>query len=225
MTLKFLTTSLLASALFAGLGMAPAMAQHERDEVGRVPGAAQAPQGMNTPGIDQAQETISVRIQRGQASGQITPAEAQALHQRERDIAARESRFKADNHVSAQERQKLRADLEGLNLEVNRMLSNRDRMHGNNHAESTADIDNRQAEISQRIDEGIRTGRINKREASKLHQREREIARHEARSKFDGVVTPQEHEKLRNELAALSDEVERMMHTGKPERRDDHDRH
>jgi hypothetical protein len=218
MTSKFLTTSLLASALFAALGMAPVMAQH--DSGTHAPGAGQAQQGMHTQDAGQAQEAISVRIQRGQASGQITPAEAQALNRREHDIAMRDSRFKADSHVSAQERQQLRADLDGLNAEVDRMLSNRERMHGVNHIESTADIDKRQMEISQRIDEGVRFGHINKRDAGKLREREREIARHEAQAKANGVVTPQEHDQLRNELAALSDEVERMMHTGKPDRRD-----
>ena len=223
MTSKFLTTSLLASALFAALGMAPVMAQH--DSGIHAPGAGQAQQGMQTQDAGQAQEAVGVRIRRGQALGQITPSEAQALNQRERDIAARESRFKADSHVSAQERQQLRADLDGLNAEVDRMLSNRDRMHGVNHAESTADIDKRQAEISQRIDEGVRMGRINKRDAGKLREREREIARHEAHTKVNGVVTPQEHEQLRSELAALNDDVERMMHNGKSEHPDGHDGH
>jgi multidrug resistance efflux pump len=66
----------------------------------------------------------------------------------------------------------------------------------------------------------VRSGRINKREASKLHQREREIARHEARAKANGVVTPQEREQLRNELAALNAEVDRMMRNGNLDRHD-----
>jgi hypothetical protein len=218
MTSKFLTTSLLASALFAALGMAPVMAQHDGGT--RAPGTGQVQQGMHTPAINQAQEAISARIQRGQASGQITPSEAQALNRRERDIAARESRFKADSHVSVQERQQLRADLDGLNAEVDRMLSNRDRMHGASQADSTPGIDQREMQIGQRIDEGVRSGRINKREAGKLHQREREIARHEARAKANGVVTPQEREQLRNELAALNAEVDRMMHNGNLDRHD-----
>ena len=204
MSSKFLTISLLASALFTGLGMAPVMAQ----------------QGTYTPGIDQAQQTIGARIQQGVASGQITPPEAQALYQREREIAARESRFKGDGHASVQERQQLRADLDGLNAEVNRMLSNRDRMRGASQAGSTPGIDNREMQISQRIDEGVRSGRITAREARRLHQREREIARHEARAKANGVVTQQERERLRSELAALNAEVDRMMRNRNFDRHD-----
>lgn len=146
---KFLTHSLLASALFAGLGSAPVMAQYG--------GGVYSQGDTYTPGIDRAQQAIGARIQQGLASGLITPPEAQALYQREREIALRENRFKADGHVSHQERQQLRADLEGLSAEVERMLSNRDRMR---RADSTPGIDRRELEILQRIDEGVRSGRI-----------------------------------------------------------------
>lgn len=191
---KFLTVSLLASALFAGLGFAPAMAQ-----------------GVNTPGIDQAQQAISARIQQGLASGHITPSEAQVLYRRDQEIAAREARFKSNGVATPQERQQLRADLDGLSAEVERMMNNRDVAGRPGNAGNTPGIDNREFQISQRIDEGVRTGRITQREAAKLHQRERRIERHETQFKSDGVVTAQERRQLRNELTSLRDDVERMM--------------
>lgn len=193
---KLLTASLLASALFAGLGMAPAMAQ-----------------GTNTPRIDQAQQAISARIQQGLASGHITPSEAQALYRRDREISMRENQYKANGSATAQERAQLRSDLDHLASEVERLMANRDvvRPGAVGNAGNTPGIDNREYQISQRIDEGIRSGRINEREARKLQRREREIARHEAQFKADGVVTPQERRQLRNELVALRNEVERMM--------------
>lgn len=191
---KFLTVSLLASALFAGLGFAPAMAQ-----------------GTHTPGIDQAQQAISARIQQGLASGHITPSEAQVLYRRDQEIAAREARFKSNGVATPQERQQLRADLDGLNAEVERMMNNRNVAGRPGNAGNTPGIDNREFQISQRIDEGVRTGRITQREAAKLHQRERRIERHETQFKSDGVVTAQERRQLRNELTSLRDDVERMM--------------
>lgn len=194
---KLLTASLLASAMFAGLGLSPAMAQNT-----------------NTPAIDQAQQAISARIQQGMASGQITPSEARELYRRDREIAIRESRYKSDGNATAQERQQLRADLDGLSAEVERTMANRDVVaqpgYGGN-AGNTPGIDNRQFNISERIDEGVRSGRINQREARRLHHQEREIARHEANFKSDGVVTQQERRQLREELMALRDQVERMM--------------
>ncbi len=200
MKLKLLTTSVLASALFAGLGLAPAMAQ-----------------GVNTPRIDQAQQEISARIQQGMASGHITPSEAQVLLRREREIQLRENQFKANGSANPQERQQLRMELDGLRAEVERAMSNADVVaqpggpgyRGNGGG--TPGIDNRAFEISQRIEDGVRSGRIDPRQAERLRWREREIQRHEAFFKSDGVVTPQERRQLRDELGALQDDLERMM--------------
>ena len=204
---KIFTASVLASALFAGLAAAPAMAQGSY-----TPGMAQ---GTYTPGIDNAQQAVHARIQQGLQSGQITPSEAQILYRRDRDIQNREAFFKSDGRATPQERQQLRADMAELSAEVERMIANRDvvgqRGQGGQY-NATPGIDNSQLEISQRIEEGLRTGRISQREARMLHRQERAIERHEAAFKSDGVVTPQERRQLRNELNALRDQVERMIH-------------
>jgi hypothetical protein len=187
---KFLTASLLASALLAGVGTAPAMAQ-----------------GTYTPAIDQAQQAITSRIQRGLATGQITPSEARELYRRDREIDLRESRFKANGSATPQERQQLRVDLDNLGAEVERMIGNQDRVV---QSTNTNGIDNRQFNIGERIDEGVRLGRISQPEARRLYNREREIARREVSFKRDGVVTPQERRQLQNELTRLSEEVNRM---------------
>jgi hypothetical protein len=187
---KFLTASLLASALLAGLGTAPAMAQ-----------------GTYTPAIDRAQQAITSRIQQGLATGQITPSEARELYRRDREIDLRESRFKANGSATPQERQQLRVDLDNLGAEVERMIGNQDRVV---QSTNTNGIDNRQFNIGERIDEGVRLGRISQPEARRLYNREREIARREVSFKRDGVVTPQERRQLQNELTRLSEEVNRM---------------
>ena len=78
----------------------------------------------STPGIDQREENIGARIDRGIASGQITRAEARRLHQRERDIQRLESRYKSDGKVTQAERKKLQRSLKALNEDVNRLLHN-----------------------------------------------------------------------------------------------------
>lgn len=190
---KFFTTSLLATALFLGMGVAPAMAQRT-----------------NTPAIDRAQEAISARIQQGMASGHITPSEARELYRRDRDIEIREIRFKANGSATPQERQQLRSELDGLGAEVERMIANRDVVQpaGNTN---TNGIDNRQLDLSDRIDEGVRSGDLTEREGRRLQRRERDIARHEVSYKRDGVVTQQERRQLRNELTQLSNDLDRMM--------------
>ena len=190
---KFFTTSLLASALFLGMGLAPVMAQ-----------------GTSTPAIDRTQQAISARIQQGMASGHITPSEARELYRRDRDIDIRESLFKANGSATPQERQQLRSDLDGLGAEVERMMANRDYVQPPGTT-NTNGIDNRQRNISARIDEGVRSGRITQREARSLLNRERAIARHEVSYKRDGVVTQQERRQLRDELAMLNADVDQMM--------------
>ena len=200
MKLKLLTASLLASALFAGLGLAPAMAQSNY-----------------TPGVDQAHQAISARIQQGIASGHITPPEAQALYQRGREIEVRENRFKSDGNASQQERQQLRFELEGLNSEVERLIANNDviRQRGNTgsvaNVDNTPAIDKLQDEIGDRIDEGVSSRRISQRDARRFHRRERDIERREDSFKSDGVLSQQERQQLRNELTTLRDDIERMM--------------
>ena len=207
---KILTASLLACAFAGSVGLSPAMAQNNY-----------------TPGIDQAQHEIGQRIQQGLASGRITPSEAQQLYRREREIEMRENRFKANGNATPQERQQLRAELAGLNAEIDRLMSRRPVMvvpaqpvypaqpGYSGSASQTPGVDNRQFSISRRIDEGVRAGRINPREARRLHERERNIARREAFFKSDGVVTPQERRQLRNELDALSRDVEQAMRWGR----------
>ena len=192
MTSKLITASLLATALFAGLGVAPAMAQNT-----------------STPAVDRAQQAISARIQQGLASGHITPSEARELYRRDRDIEMRESRFKANGSATPQERQQLRSELESLAAEVERMMANRDFIA--QPAANTNGIDNRQENISQRIDEGLRSGRLTRPEARRLQRQERDIARHEASFKRDGVVTQQERQQLRSELARLNNDLTRLL--------------
>lgn len=193
---KLLTTSLLASALFAGLGMTPAMAQNT-----------------NTPQVDRAQQAISARIQQGLNSGHITPSEAQALYARDRDIAAKEAFFKSNGQATPQERQQLRADLSALSADVERMMANN--VYNAPRAVGTPGLDRQEYRISQRIDEGVRDGRISQREARRLLNRERVIAQHEASFKADGVLTQQERRQLRSELKALNADVDRALRNGR----------
>jgi hypothetical protein len=169
-------------------------------------------QGTHTPGIDQTQQAISARIQQGMASGHITPSEALALYRRDREIETRENRFKANGQATPQERLQLRTDLEGLGAEVERMMANRDRVAPPGPVNG---IDKRQFNIGERIDEGVRSGHISPREARRLHSRERDIARHEASFKRDGVVTSQERRQLQDELSRLHDDMQRMMHNAR----------
>lgn len=188
MKTKPILLSLLACAMFAGIGMNPAVAQ-----------------GTNTPGIDRAQEEISSRIQQGVTAGRITRQEAEVLSQRERSIRMRENAIKSDGNADPRERGQLRNDLEALRAEVENMIDNP------RAANNTPGIDRAQEDIGARIQQGVASGHITRREADVLSQRARNIQIHESRVKSDGVASPREREQLRNDLAGLRADVERMI--------------
>lgn len=195
-TLSFI--SLATCALISTAGLSPAAAQN-----------------VQTPGIDRAQQDISVRIQQGIASGHLTPPEAQGLLRRHQEMQFRENQFKAKGWASAQERQDLRTDLNSLGLEVERLMTNNDVVRpqgqGMGAGLHTPGIDRAQQDISARIQQGMASGHITPWEAQQLMRRERDIQMRENASKSNGDVNNQERQQLRSELAALSSEVERMM--------------
>ena len=190
---KFFHACLLATAVFAGQAMNPAMAQ--------------------THAL-----THTPRIEQGIASGQITPDEVQILTRREREIQRREARYKSNGNATPQERQQLRKELNALNAEVERMMVGDDAVRAPVNAANTPGIDPPDYQVSERIDEGICSGRITQRQARRLQRRKREIARHEVFFKSDGVVTLHEHRQLRDELDTLREDVERMINTDRQDR-------
>jgi cell division protein FtsB len=75
----------------------------------------------------------------------------------------------------------------------------------------TPGVDNAQQAVSDRIRQGLQSGRITPSEARLLYRRDSDIQNREAAYKSDGRVTPQERQQLRNDIAQLSAEVERAI--------------
>lgn len=195
MKTRSLALSLFAAAAFAGACSAPAMAQNT-----------------NTPGIDAMQQQIRARIQQGIASGQITQQEAQALYQREREIQFREIRLKRDGDASPEDRRQLRQELDDMRADVESKISNR---QNSARPGAIADLDAARHQIHSRIGQGIQAGYITRNEAEKLFARERALDRHAAAFESDGHLSRTEQRQLRDEVAMLNDDVERMMSNGR----------
>jgi hypothetical protein len=191
MNTKPLLLSLLTCAMFAGIGINPALAQ-----------------STYTPGIDRAQEDLSARIQQGVDAGRISRQEADELARRERGIQIRESRMKSDGSADYREREQLRGELAALRNDVENMINN---PRAGNSVTNTPGIDRTQEEIGARIQQGVAMGRISRQEAEVLAQRERAIQVHESRAKSDGVADSRERDQLRGELAGLRADVEGMI--------------
>jgi len=70
---------------------------------------------------------------------------------------------------------------------------------------STPRVDQRQANQQERIEAGVASGQLNRRETRRLEREQARIRAAERHAKADGVVTPQEHrdlERMQNQASA-----------------------
>ncbi|MEC4722063.1 hypothetical protein RY831_23115 [Noviherbaspirillum sp. CPCC 100848] len=171
--------------------------------------SAVSAQGMPPSGIDQTQAQIRVRIEQGIASGRINPREADALYQRERELHVREMQMRRDGRASPHERAALRHDLEAMRVDVERAMSRHSSASSFPATRPGSDVAN--AHIRARIEHGIRSGQLTPREAGRLRVQERELYHLEARFSSDGYLSRGERRQLREELAILDRDIERLM--------------
>jgi hypothetical protein len=169
------------------------------------PRAGNFPAGANTPGIDRTQEEIGARIQQGVAMGRVSRQEAEVLAQRERAIQVHESRAKSDGVADSRERDQLRGELAGLRADVEGMIARPP------VAAQMPISETREYQVRDRIEQGVQDGNISRREARRFNSRARDIERHEASYKADGVFTRAERIQLRRESDALRNDVERLI--------------
>ena len=78
-------------------------------------------------------------------------------------------------------------------------------------AQPTPRIDQREANQQARIDAGVASGQLSRREARRLEREQAQIRAAERNAKADGVVTPGE----RRELTRMQDEASANIHAQK----------
>ena len=76
----------------------------------------------------------------------------------------------------------------------------------------TPRIDARQAKQEQRIDQGIASGELTKREARRMGRQQKAVDSAENKAKADGVVTAQERKRLSRAQNATSRHIYRQKH-------------
>lgn len=76
-------------------------------------------------------------------------------------------------------------------------------------------VDKRQDAQEQRIDQGIQSGEINKKEEARLERRQERIKRMESKANADGVVTPGEAKHLRRAQNRASHQIRRAKHNNR----------
>lgn len=73
-------------------------------------------------------------------------------------------------------------------------------------------IERRDAINNERIEQGIRTGQINRREAARLREQQARVERIEARARADGVVTQRERDRIEVAQRELSRSIRFEKH-------------
>jgi hypothetical protein len=138
--------------------------------------------------IDQRQANLEARIDGGVASGDLTTREARELRQAFRDLAVLESRYES-NGLSSWERNDLDQRFDALSSRIRF-----DRHDGQTRWDDWRgpgggwmSINDRQDRLDDRIDRGVRNGRLTRREAASLRSEYRAIARLEARYRANGL--------------------------------------
>ena len=79
-------------------------------------------------------------------------------------------------------------------------------------AQSTSRIDERQANQQRRIDEGVKSGELTKKEAEGLQQGQRRIQRMEDKARTDGKITNEERQRIERAQDRESDRIRRETH-------------
>lgn len=141
------------------------------------PASAQAWQSIN-----QRQANIDARIDAGVRSGDLTRQEAVRLRGEFNDLARLEANYRSSYGLSDAERR-------DLDMRFDR-LSQRVRFERNDRQDRRDDwqpINQRQRQLDARIDRGIRSGALDRREATQLRYEFRQIADLEARYRRNGL--------------------------------------
>jgi hypothetical protein len=189
-------------ALTAGAALATAM-----------PLAASAAD--NWVGINQRQAKLEQRIDEGVRSGSLTKDEAAGIRAEYNHIADLEAQYrKSGGGLSAEERADLDRRFDALS----------DRIHKQKHDTQTASntgntgsnwvgINQRQAQLEERIDQGIRSGSLTKQEASGIREQYNHLASLEAQYRSSGGgLSAEERADLDRRFDALSDRIYKQKH-------------
>jgi hypothetical protein len=171
-------------ALFAGIALALSA------------GAASAQGWMS---INERQARLDDRIEAGMRSGDLSRREALSLRAEFRDLSGLEARYRAGG-LSAWERQDLDRRFDRLSVRIRDDRRDNDRgwYGGRGWSDNSGrwvPIARRQAQLDRRIDQGVRSGRLNSAEAARLRAEFRDLARMESRYR-PGGYSPREMAEL-----------------------------
>ena len=175
-----------------------------------VASASQADAGTRDPGVNQRQHNQRDRIQQGAKSGELTRRETGRLAEEQRDIRQLERGYKSDGKLTEAERRDLHHEQNQASRDIYRQKH--DEQSRPPAAVRDPGVNERQANQTARIQQGVKSGELTHGEAQELRTERRDIRDLEHTYKEDGTLTRDERQDLHKQLNQQSREIYEEKH-------------
>ncbi|MBL8271153.1 hypothetical protein [Steroidobacter sp.] len=175
-----------------------------------VAGLSQAEAGVRDPGVNARQHNQQQRVRQGVRSGELTRRETGALAREQKNIRQLERTYKSDGELTRAER----VDLQKEQNQASRHIYNQKHDAQTRPAAAVRDpgVNQRQANQTGRIVNGVKTGELTHDEAAELRDGRREIRQTEQAYKADGTLTKDERIDLHQDLNQQSRDIYEAKH-------------
>ena len=162
------------------------------------------------PGVNQRQHNQRERIQQGVKSGELTRRETGRLVEEQRDIRQLERGYKSDGTLTGAERRDLQHEQNQASRDIYRQKH--DQQDRPPAAVRDPGVNERQANQTARIQQGVKSGELTHGEAQDLRTERRDIRDLEHTYKEDGTLTHDERQDLHQQLNQQSQEIYEEKH-------------
>jgi hypothetical protein len=178
---------------------------------------AEAAPGTRDPNVNARQQRQHERIVQGVKSGELTRRETGRLREEQRDIRQLEGAYKSDGKLTGAERRDLQHEQNQASHDIYRQKHDEQERHDgapgvNDPRVHDPAINQRQANQSARIVQGVKSGELTRPEAHELRQETRDIRDLEHDYKSDGTLTKDERQTLQRDLNQESREIYQEKH-------------
>lgn len=175
--------------------------------------AAQADAGTRDPGVNARQHNQRERIQQGVRSGELTRRETRHVVEEQRDVRQLEHAYKSDGKLTGAERQDLHHEQNQASRDIYKQKHDaQERPVVADQAVRDPGVNERQANQTARIAEGVKSGELTHPEAQELRTERRDIRGLEQTYKSDGTLTKDERQDLHQQLDQSSKEIYEEKH-------------
>jgi hypothetical protein len=174
--------------------------------------------GTKDPWVNQRQENQRDRVRQGIKSGQLTKEEAKELATNQKELRQEEKEYKSDGTLTKEERVDLHQDLNSTSKDIYQEKHDAETQPGVTPAEPGSPkvwdpkVNQLQSNQKDRIQQGVQSGELTKKETYTLAQKEAHLAKLERQLKEDGKLTKEERARLQKRLDWISADIYKQKH-------------